>query len=317
MVMQHDAVPAERVGVDAFRAMFEHTSEGVLFSRPDGRITAANPAACALLALGAGEICRLGMDGLTDHEDPRWTIALAERDRTGSSVGVMRFRRGDGRFVDMEATTRRFRDSEGAVVILSILHDIAGRVAVEREMDELSARLLELARCDELTGLQNHRGLVVAGNRLLQFADRVDAGVLALRADVENLQELNDRLGHHAGDAALQAVARALTVAFRKSDVLARVGGAQFLVLALHPGEPECATTARCIEAHLAAPDTAAFVGGTVEVSFGWTTRQAGDRSSLTDLVARSDRAMLEAKATVRRRAARAPATPDGCFPTP
>ena len=46
MVM-HEIVPADRVGIAAYRAMFEHSSEGVLFSTPDGRITAANPAACA------------------------------------------------------------------------------------------------------------------------------------------------------------------------------------------------------------------------------------------------------------------------------
>jgi len=292
----HESAPAERVVGAAYRAMFEHTSEGVLFSTPDGRITAANPAASALLGIGAEEICRIGMAGLVDAEDPRWELALAERKRSGSSVGVVRFRRGDGRMVDIEATTRQFRDPEGAVQVLNILHDIAGRLALEREMEELSARLLELAQSDELTGLQNRRGLTVAGNRLLQFADsrRTDIGVLF--ADVENVMELNERLGHHAGDAALQAVARALSVTFSRSDVLARIGGAQFLVLALHLSEHHCGTVTRRIEAHLADPGTTEFVGAEVAVSFGWTTRHAGDRWSLADLVARSDWAMLEAR---------------------
>ena len=52
-----------------------------------------------------------------------------------------------------------------------------------------------------------------------------------LFVDVGNVQELNERIGHHAGDAALQAVARALAVTFRKRDVLARIGGTQFLAL--------------------------------------------------------------------------------------
>ena len=289
-------VPGERVGIAAYHAMFEHTSEGVLFGTPDGRITAANPAASALLGLSAQQICGLGMAGLVDHEDPRWDIALAERNRTGSWVGMVRFRRGDGRMVDMEATTRQFRDAGGAVRILSILHDAASRLAIEREMEELSVRLLELSQGDELTGFQNRRGLLVAGNRLLQVADREDFDVQILFADVENVQELNDRLGLHAGDAALQAVARALSVAFRKGDVLSRIGGTQFLVLALNLSEPDCTTITRRIEAHLADPSTTAFVGAAVGVSFGWTTRQAGERSLLAELVARSDWAMLEAR---------------------
>ncbi len=292
----HESVPAETLEGAAYRAMFEHTSEGVLFSTPDGRITAANPAATALLGLGAEEICRIGMAGLADADDPRWEIALAERDRSGSSVGVVRFRRGDGRMIDVEATTRQFRDAEGAVQILNILHDIAGRLAIEREMEELSARLLELAQTDELTGLHNRRGLTVAGNRLLQYADRQHADIGVLFADVDNVKELNERLGHHAGDAALQAVARALSVAFSRSDVLARIGGAQFLTLTLNPCQPDAGTVTRRIEAHLSDPGTTEFVGAEFSVSFGWTTRHAGDRWSLADLVARSDWAMLEAR---------------------
>ena len=131
-------------------------------------------------------------------------------------------------------------------------------------MEELSARLLELAQSDELTGLQNRRGLTVAGNRLLQFADSRRADIGVLFADVENVMELNERLGHHAGDAALQAVARALSVTFSRSDVLARIGGAQFLVLALNLSEPHCGTVTRRIEAHLADPATTEFVGAEV-----------------------------------------------------
>jgi diguanylate cyclase (GGDEF)-like protein/PAS domain S-box-containing protein len=295
----------ETVGLAAYRVLFEHNPEGVLFSTPDGRISAANPAACALLDMSGEEICRLGRDGLVDQEDPRWTIAVAERDRTGSSVAVARLRRGDGRFIDIETTSRLFRDENGSVRILSILHDVTGRIAVEREMEELSARLLLLSQGDELTGCQNRRGLLVAGTKLLQFADRQAAEVRVLFVDVANVKELNERLGHGAGDAALQAVARALSVTFRKNDVVARIGGTEFVVLALGLAERECAGATSRISRHLAAPETTEFVGSHVEASFGWATRAVGDRTSLEDLVARSDWAMLEARDA--RRAARGP----------
>jgi diguanylate cyclase (GGDEF)-like protein len=209
---------------------------------------------------------------------------------------MARLRRGDGRMIDIEVTSRLFRDADGSSLICSILHDLTGRTAIEREIEELSARLLQLSRGDELTGFQNRRGLLVAGNRLLKFADAQECDVQVLFADVDNLQELNDRLGHHAGDAALQAVARALSVAFGRNDVLARIGGTQFLVLALNLREPDWTAIAGRIRHHLAAPGTTEFVGAEVRVSFGWTTRQVGDRSSLEELVARSDWAMLEAR---------------------
>ncbi len=286
----------DTVGLAAYRALFAHSSEGVFFCTHDGGITAANPAACAMLDMTAEEICRLGSDGLVDQEDPRWGIAVAERERTGSAVGVARLRRGDGRYTEIEMTALQFRDAEGALQMCCILHDLTGRLAIERELEELSARLLQLSRGDELTGFQNRRGLLASGTQLLQLADRQDAPVQALFVDVDNVQELNERLGHQAGDAALQAVARTLSVTFRKNDVLARIGGTQFLVLTLHPAEPDCSALTGRIQAHLCAPETREFVGAAVDVCCGWTTRQAGERTSLEDLVARSDWAMMESR---------------------
>ena len=80
-------------------------------------------------------------------------------------MGVARLRRGDGRLIEMEMTARGgSADEDGALQIFSILHDMAGRLAIEREIEELSARLLELSRGDELTGFQNRRGLLAVGH---------------------------------------------------------------------------------------------------------------------------------------------------------
>jgi GGDEF domain-containing protein len=85
-------------------------------------------------------------------------------------------------------------------------------------------------------------------------------------------------------------------VTFRKRDVLARIGGTQFLALALQLQESDCATLTGRIRDHLGAAETRAFVGAPVEVCCGWTTRPGGDRTSLEDLMARSDWAMLESR---------------------
>lgn len=290
------------VGLAASRVMFEHASEGMFFATPDGTITAANPAACAMLAMTEEEILLLGCDGLIDQEDPRWQLAVAERDRTGSAATLTRLRRGDGRYVEFETTTRRFVSGGGDVLVFNVLRDVSSRIELERELQEVSARLLVVSRTDELTGFQNRRGLLAAGTMLLQIADSQSSDIDALFMDVDNVKELNDSIGLHAGDAALQAVARALTVAFRKVDVLARIGGTTFLALAPNLGAERDTVTSRVLD-HLAAPGTIEFVGAPVRVSYGWTTRLSGERCSLEELVERSDRAMLEARA-VRRAAA-------------
>ena len=295
----------DTVGITAYRAVFEHATDGMLFALVDGSITAANPAVCALLDMSAEELCALRSDNLIDHEDPRWQLLLAERDRTGSSDGVARVRRGDGRFVELETTNRRLHETDGSIRLFTILRDIASRVAIEREIEELSAQLLALSRTDELTGFHNRRGLVAAGTKLLQIADVQTGEVQVLFVDVGNVTELNDRVGHQGGDAALQAVARALAVTFRKVDVLARMSGTVFLAVALNLDAAQCDSVTSRIMEHLRAPETTEFVGAPVEVSFGWTTRPVGSRFTLDDLVARSDRAMLEARDA--RRAATTP----------
>ena len=113
---------------------------------------------------------------------------------------------------------------------------------MERELEDLTARLLQLSRgrrADRIPepprpdrdGAPNCCSSPTASRRRCT----------SLFVDVGNVQELNERLGHQAGDAALQAVARALAVTFRKSDVLARIGGTQFLVLTLHLDGADCA----------------------------------------------------------------------------
>ena len=126
-----------------------------------------------------------------------------------------------------------------------------------------------------------------------------------LFVDVGNVQDLNERLGHEAGDAALQAVARALRSRSASSDVLARIGGTQFLALSLHLAARDCGAVTKRIRMHLTTPETMAVRRRRPRGVLGWTTRPAGDRSSLEELMARSDWAMLEAREA--RQAASAP----------
>jgi GGDEF domain-containing protein len=85
-------------------------------------------------------------------------------------------------------------------------------------------------------------------------------------------------------------------VTFRKNDVLARIGGTQFLVLTLQLDDADGATLTGRIHEHLGARETRAFVGAAVEICCGWTTRRVGDQTSLEDLMARSDWAMVESR---------------------
>ncbi len=89
-----------------------------------------------------------------------------------------------------------------------------------------------LAVTDELTGLYNRRGFLASATHQLKLAHRHCEDVLLLFCDVDSLKQINDSFGHHEGDLALVRAADALEETFRDSDILARLSGDEFAVLA-------------------------------------------------------------------------------------
>jgi two-component system, cell cycle response regulator len=89
-----------------------------------------------------------------------------------------------------------------------------------------------LSLIDELTGLYNRRGFMTLGEQQLTIAHRTKTGVNLAFADLDALKFINDHFGHSAGDRALRDTAMILKAAFhRESDLVARIGGDEFVVL--------------------------------------------------------------------------------------
>jgi two-component system cell cycle response regulator len=109
------------------------------------------------------------------------------------------------------------------------------RYAVER--NRLTSALRSLSLIDDLTGLYNRHGFDDLGKHHLRLAKRTGRAVLLFYLDVDRLKTINDALGHHVGDRALIRVAETLRDTFRQSDIIARVGGDEFGVMALEASE--------------------------------------------------------------------------------
>jgi diguanylate cyclase (GGDEF)-like protein len=123
--------------------------------------------------------------------------------------------------------------------------------------------------------------------------------------DVDGLKEVNDRLGHAAGDALILATAEALRLTFRDEDVLARIGGDEFVALALLSRSEDERLDQTTIVARL----EAAVAGKRAELgedyafslSFGSLVADWQELGRIDDLLARSDERMYEAKRSQRR----------------
>lgn len=96
---------------------------------------------------------------------------------------------------------------------------------------KLQERLRLLTITDELTGLYNRRGFFTLAEEFLKLAKRQKKGIYMLYADLDHLKSINDRSGHHEGDEALVETAKVLKTTYRESDIVARIGGDEFVVI--------------------------------------------------------------------------------------
>jgi len=193
------------------------------------------------------------------------------------------------------------RDEIGVLAhsIDEMQHQIRGQFAkLAQKQDELD----RLASHDTLTGLPNRRLFFDRLHLALARAKRHQTHLALLYIDLDNFKDINDTLGHAAGDAVLCAVGQRLSQLVREADTVARLGGDEFIVL-LDGAEDEHAiaqVTQRVREA-LAKPvlyqRTELQCDGSVGMS-----RYPDDATEVGDLIAAADHAMYAAKAAGRQR---------------
>lgn len=104
---------------------------------------------------------------------------------------------------------------------------------------DLAARdMLSLSLTDVLTGLNNRRGFFTRAEPLFQLARRQYRGSAVVYADIDGLKQVNDTLGHMTGDQMIRDTASMFRASLREADVLARIGGDEFVAYALDEAEP-------------------------------------------------------------------------------
>ena len=176
--------------------------------------------------------------------------------------------------------------------LMGEIDDLRGEVA------RLKARLAEiedLADRDALTPLLNRRALLRELGRIRTFAQRYGSPASLVYFDLDDLKGVNDRLGHAAGDAALQAVAERLLGQVRESDIVGRMGGDEFAVILVQAdqatAEAKAAALARAIEA-----EPLRFGDWSAPVHISWGVREITQDLEPEGLVAEADAAMYQRK---------------------
>jgi diguanylate cyclase (GGDEF)-like protein len=184
-----------------------------------------------------------------------------------------------------------------------------GVFVLRRRVERLLMETQTLSHLDPLTGLYNRRFLVEQAARVWRQARREGTRVAAMVLDLDHFKKLNDAHGHAAGDAVLRAVAESLSATVRPTDVLARTGGEELVVLGLVGDPDEARRLAERLRAAVAGTRTEEGHAVTTSIGIALTRPEDGENATeaLWRLVDRADAAMYEAKKQGRDRVAGTP----------
>jgi diguanylate cyclase (GGDEF)-like protein len=182
----------------------------------------------------------------------------------------------------------------GSLMITPLVMIRVGRLAQQRRAAE--RRLRHQATHDQLTGLPNRAELLSRLTTAIQTERPGDPAVVLLFCDLNGFKQINDRLGHEAGDQLLAQVAARLGSGLRAGDMVARYGGDEFLLLATEPGGQPA--TARRLTAHVRSVLDSPFVLNGVEATVSASVGAVISDGVLgaDELISRADQAMYRAK---------------------
>ncbi len=215
-----------------FRLAFDNAPVGVALvsarSGALGRFLQVNAALVELLGYPERELVGTTVQSIThleDLPDVVSTLGLLAEGAVGSSRLEHRYNHASGQDVWANVSLSVVRDADGAPDYF------VAQVADVTERKRAEAELTHNALHDTLTGLPNRTLLTESIAQALSRAERNGTGVGVLYIDLDNFKDVNDSLGHAAGDELLVAIALRLTSCMRDSDTAGRLGGDEFVVI--------------------------------------------------------------------------------------
>lgn len=173
--------------------------------------------------------------------------------------------------------------------------------ATDYRRRSIERRLAKFSVTDGLTGLANRRAVEILGDSLIEQAQMLDDPVAVILVDIDHFKSINDGFGHDTGDDVLRQFARVFNKRLRRSDVVARWGGEEFLLILPGAALCEAVVVANDLRQRLTAKVRVGDSDRRVTASFGVASLEPSD-DSLAAVVARADAALYAAKAEGRDR---------------
>jgi len=288
-ITQHrEATEKLRASEERLAKFMQASAEGIAFHK-DGVITDANPPLCALVGYSLDEVRgRRALDFVAPDQVARVASMLAA-DREVGYESVVLHKNGTRIPVEFIGRTLVY-DNE--TLRMSIVRDLRDRHAAQ-------ARIHYLAHHDVLTGLPNRLAFVERLSHEMELARGDDSPLALLFIDLDHFKRVNDSLGHLVGDTLLQTVAARISACLRATDLVARFGGDEFMVLLVGVAPDDAAEVAHKLLAAVEVPVDADGREISVTPSVGIAMFPA-DGTTPDELIKHADTAMYLAKARGR-----------------
>jgi diguanylate cyclase (GGDEF)-like protein/PAS domain S-box-containing protein len=234
-----------------YRSIFSHVSEGVFRTSAGGKLAEVNPAMARIFGWDSAEefvahVSRLD-DLFVSADDVReYASVLRGTGRVQRFEASMRHRGGGSVWVQLsvQELAEDGIPAKGGSIFVGVAVDVS-------EQRRLVAELSHRANVDVLTGLANRRHFMEIFRKEMQRTLRTHRPLAVMIADIDHFKQVNDTLGHDAGDEVLCAVAACMQGQVRNIDTCARLGGEEFVILMPDTSEESAHVAAERIRASL------------------------------------------------------------------
>jgi len=206
--------------------------------------------------------------------------------------------------VMMLASMTPFRTNE-----LSLLESMINQIAIVLENALAHEKVAQLSITDTLTGVYNRRYLSQRLEEEFRISQRHHSSLSALIVDIDHFKSINDEFGHQIGDEALTHVANSLKEQVRDSDLLARFGGEEFVIVLPHTSQKDAMIVAEKLRKTIASLVINSMGDRKITISIGVATMPELNANHSDELLGAADRALYLAKEQGRNRVVAASTT--------
>jgi len=297
------AETALRRSEEKYKAIYLQATEGILVMNPQGNVLESNPQMRSMLGYSDENLIGTNIHNLIHPEDLAQTPSQIYRILQGETVKLeRRLRTAVGNYRLFEQSGRLVDENR----IMLLYRDITDRKAAEIALERANLELDKLANLDGLTQIANRRRFETILRKEWKRLSREQLPLTIIIGDIDYFKQFNDLYGHQEGDNCLITIAQTMEHALHRSaDIVARMGGEEFIILLPNTNEEGGQHIAEDIRRRitlLRIPHKGSQCSPYVTMSFGVSSNVPSPERLPEDLIAIADKALYLAKQNGRNK---------------